>query len=358
MKKRSVILSVVLALVGMLSVFTVTGCGVSTNDLKKSFDSMAETYANYSQVFTSGIVNGHASQYYVNYSEKINGYISSHREGFDDLDDIFNATFDLSARYIDENKEVILNYNEKNLTKSAKKMFKTLNKSIKKHKKQIKKFVSARESLVFYFSHFDLDDDPFGSEYHIGEFKKAYAKFASSSIALANNLAKTIEKTEIFDLLRSTETTDSDVGLVKGYIEMKLLKIYNSAILNEITSKIDWSVYEDKNARLKDLVENMHASLDYFNGHLAGSTSSLQSFDKDKMNELLDKTEEFITESGSFLKALYDFNFSKCAINYDNDLDDYVKANRFALVDVDKMEQFVNITLNNFMKEVEEFIYQ
>lgn len=358
MKKRSVILSFVLAIMCVLSVFTFTGCKVTTQTLEKSFNSLEALYEKYDDVFIDGEVNGQSSKYLVNYSDTINSYISSHREGFDELDEVYNTMLDLSARYVDENKLVILNYNEKSLSKAAKKSFKTLNKSIKNHKKQIKRFVSARKSLVFYFDHFDDDGSGIGAAYHLRVFKKAYAKFASSSIALANSLAKTIEKTEIYDYLRVTETTESDVGLVKGYIEMKLLKVYNSAILKEIASKLDWETYKNKNERLKDLVASMNTSLDYFTGHIAGNGGTLRLFDRTKMTELLDKTEEFVVESKSFLKAVYDFNFAECAKYYDNNLEKYARHNKFALIDIDKMEQFINITIANFMQEVEEYIYQ
>ena len=72
----------------------------------------------------------------------------------------------------------------------------------------------------------------------------------------------------------------------------------------------------------------------------------------ERFNKYYSNIYVFFEEENSFLTALKAFNIEKLAIDYKNDLESYKSKNPFAEIYLEKMEQFVNITLDNFMIEI------
>ena len=359
MKRKSLILSIILAVFGLFSAFTFAGCGVSLSDLKTSFDSLAKSYSSYSDVFKTGSIFGRNSKYVVDYGEAVNKSVENDKEGYKELSNKYNVMLLISAEYIDSYKGLILNYNEKKMTKDAKKSFKDLDESISDCKKKIKAFVNRRSMTISYFSQFDeyhpLPED--SEKYQIRRLKETYGELVGASIKVATNLAKTIEETKIYDLLKSTGLTASDGVIVKDLVQIKLLPIYDEFFITEISDKIFWDVYVGDNTRLDDLVSDTEERFAEFKTGLVNKTTNYKSLSVQETKRLFKNIEEFFREAKYYFNALKDFNISDFAVYYNCDLAKYTKKKPFAERDLEKMEQFTQKTLSNFLGMVGSYIF-
>ena len=72
---------------------------------------------------------------------------------------------------------------------------------------------------------------------------------------------------------------------------------------------------------------------------------------------LFKNIEEFFREAKYYFNALKDFNISDFAVYYNCDLAKYTKKKPFAERDLEKMEQFTQKTLSNFLGMVGSYIF-
>lgn len=363
MRRKSAILCFVMAIFGILSVFSFAGCGTTIKDLTQTFETLNKAYEQNSEVFVKGTLLEGAldSSYVVNYGDVVNGFVKSTESKyseFEELETKYNAMLAISQKYIDDNKSYILNFGEEDLSKSAKKSLTTLEKSIKNYTSSMESFVSARKTMVSFFSQFNgenaMNDETNLS--HLMVFKKSYAKLIEANINLANDLSETVELTKIFDLLKETTTTKADVGLVKDYLQVKLLSVYNRFMIDEIANHLTWSNYSGKNARIDNLISSIENSFEYFKSNFVLNEFS-RNFEVDEMEKLLDLSNYYILASEEYFEALDDFDFEVLAKDLDCDIDKYMLKNSFAETDLNKIEQFVNITTPTFMQKALEYLY-
>jgi hypothetical protein len=119
MKKSRILLSIVLAIVGIFSVLTFAGCDVSVDTLSKTIAEVNQKYTNYKDVFTSGelISSSYETNYIVNYGDVVNSYVKSSNSRYDEfkeLENKYNVMLAVSQKYIDDNSARILNYEKYN----------------------------------------------------------------------------------------------------------------------------------------------------------------------------------------------------------------------------------------------------
>lgn len=359
MKKKSLILSFVCAVFGLLATFSLTGCGVSLNDLKGSFDKLDQTYQSYSEIFSHGFLAGVIdTDYVVNYGGEVNKYVSQDKENYVELREEYNVMLAISHDYIDTNKAFILNYDFSKLSGKAKDSLKNLNDSIKAYTKELKTFAERRKTMMLFFDQFAEGTRDEGAEqYQLRMFKRAYGNLVSKNIDLSTNLARSIELTEIFDLIKNTATTSTDVSIIKDYIQIKMLPIYNNFMINAISNELDWNVYVGKNAQLDNLVQSVKNSFSLYKTQIVNGGTDYKNFNSDAMSAVFDKTENFFSEEEMYSKALNEFNIANFMKKYDGNLANYTKKNKFAASDLDKMEQFITKTVQNFIGEMKEYLF-
>lgn len=362
MKKKSLILSFALAIVGLLSTFAFAGCGVSISSLKTTFNSLDKLYAKYSDVVAAGQLQevGISTNYKVNYGDVVNAYVEDNRDWYVELETKYNVMLAVSEQYIDTNKDYILGYQGK-MSKSAKKSLEKLDKSIKTYEKKFKSFVEKRKTAIAYFNQFNRAEDMYSdsSEYQLLMLKRSYGEMIEANISIANNLARSIELTEIFDLLKTTETTDTDVEIVKNYIQTKILPLYDEFLINEMASKLTWSRYEGKNTRIEALFEEVENQFENYVENFVNGGVHYKTFEPNQMSELFDKIDNFIIEQDNFIKAIDEFNFARIYTyaKYDGNLEKYCEDYPLSEVTLEKMEQFVTKTLPNFISEASSYIF-
>ena len=345
------------------SAFTFAGCGAELKTLKKSTDSLASAYQTYETSFQSGYVGGVTTDYKVNYGATVNGFVDSNQEGFGELLSTYNVMLAISNNYFDANIKFLLNYKQQKLSKKAKAAIDDLSKEIKTYIKSLKNFISAKNSMVYYFETYGADNvlGDSSKNYHLRTYKKSYAKFLGENIRLSSKLAKAIERTEIFSLLRATSTTNTDIDIVKDYIEIKMLAVFNEFIINQTSSVMDWSIYRNnpntQNARLNNIYDDMYNKFSSYKSKIVGGNENYRAFARGEMDTLLDKINNFVLAAEEYYKAVKDVNFLELARNYDNKLDSYSKKNSMIYIDLEKLEQFIGTTLPCFIDEVYEYLY-
>lgn len=359
MKRKSLVLSFVLAIFALCSSFAFVGCDVGLDTLKNSFESLAKTYQTYSETFSHGTLAGSIeTDYIVNYGDAVNSYVASNKENYADLQEQYNVMLAISHYYIDSNKTYVLSCDYKNLSKAAKQSINKLNKSIKAYEKEIKTFEESRKSMMIFFNQYaEGERNQSAEEYHVRMFKKAYGKLIEKNIDLSTALAKSVELTEIFDLIKNTAITNKDVTIIKDYIQTKMLPIYSEFMLNQIENKISWKIYKGLNSRLDNLVENVKNSFNTYKTQIVNGVPGSREFTAEQITVLFNKVENFLTEQAVYEKTLKEFDIEKFVVTYNGNLQQYEKKNALASLDLEKMEQFMQKIMPNFIEEVKEYLF-
>lgn len=340
-----------LALVGF------SGCGeqASVATVKENYENLAATYQSYSDVFQHGTIDAIGTDYYIGYGDIIDKYIADGQAGFEELSSVYNVVFAISGQYIDKNKEYITRIEDSELTENGKKELTKLNKVLVDYTNSISNFVDARSDFISYFDTFSGEPSVNGaSGAHLRRFKRAYGDLVSKNVSLANQMADTISTTEIFDILSAGPSGSQDTEIVKEFVRAKLLPIFSEFKITELENKLYWAAQNETETKLRidNLIAVLEERFETFKQIFVRSSSYVNSLTAEEMKALITKIEDFFEEENSFLTALKAFNIEKLAIDYKNDLESYKSKNPFAEIYLEKMEQFVNITLDNFIIEI------
>ncbi len=367
MKKRNIVLGFLLSFVCIFSVFGLVGCGEkATEKINKSFDALYETYQSYPDVFVEGEVLGLETQYKITFGEKIDGYISGGKEGFAELYSLYGVNFAISNKYIDDNREYLCkSLKEEDLSKDTQHALEVLNKSLTAYTKQIQVFVKDRKSFVDYFNTPEYEEN-FGetdAKEKLKRMKQSYGKLVEQSVEVATDVAETVEATEIFDLLKDLEHQTNDIKIVKEFVQAKMLHLFTDFKIVEIANKLYWDIGAEGDSRQR--IQNLDAAVDVQYQSFCETFVLKNTGFKNPQNEeafdlaaVLDCAQEFFLEANSYSKALEEFDLYTFAVSYGNKMEDYLKKNKLAEVYLQKIEQFVSITLPSFMKNFAGQIYE
>ena len=185
-----------------------------------------------------------------------------------------------------------------------------------------------------YFEQFGNEITEKSSLAYLREFKKDYGKLVSKNIELSTQMAKTIENTEIFDLLKNTAPTENDTKIVKEYIRAKLLPVFSEFKITEIENNLNWNAQKDTatKQRINVLLTKLNDQFETYKSRFVSSGETLQILTTDEMNNLFNLADNFFVEADAYFKALGKFNISKLAVDFDNDLEAYKKSNKLAEV--------------------------
>lgn len=360
MKFKKTLASLALGCCSVLALFGLGGCGeVSTKTLSENFDKLDATYQEYSEVFKQGTVDNLSTDYLITYGSIVDQYVTEQKEGYVELLSLYNSTLVISSDYIKNNEEYVKNLDDSTLSKDSKAAIKILNKSLVDYTDTISDFVRARKNFVEYFEQFNGQLNEESNSAYLRKFKKSYGELVSKNIELSMNLAKTIETTEIFDLLKKTDPTENDTKIMKEYIRAKLLPIFSEFRITEIENNLNWNgqAQTETKTRIDNLLASLDSKFSTYKARFVGESGDLKILTSEEMNTLFDYIGKFFLEVDSYMDALKKLNISVLSVDYNNDLESYLGRNPFAETYLEKIEQFVEISLPNFMDQVVNIIY-
>lgn len=375
MKFKSIILTITLCLCTLFATLGLSACkGVSLDNLKTNFEKLDAQIQALSEgenvVFESGSFEGLQSNLIVSgYGEYIDKQIQSLKEesesdkeekpkvldGIADLVDLYNVTLVISDNYVNSNKAFVLGLDEKTFSKETKQVLESLNGSVVDFTNALSKFSVARNDLIDHFTHFagiDTDSDLAS----VLKFKKVYGDLVRKNVTLSENMAKMVETTRIFDVLKNKIPTVEDTATLKAYIRAKLLPLYSEFQITEFANNMNWNSQKDGDGvtkkRITTLLTNVGKSFGGFKNNFLTNKVKTQPLSKEEFKELLDLSEMFFVESQSYFKALRDINFSSLSVGFDNNMKEYLKTNEMAEIYLQKLEQFVEFSIGDFMDAV------
>ncbi len=359
-KAKSAILSVVLCLFGMFSLFSLSACGnVSLQTLSDNFEELDQIYSDNADVFQAGFCGDFYTEYLINYGEKVDELVFDDTPGYAELRDRYNIMLAVSNDYIDGNRQYILSWSEDSLTSDARAAINTLNASLVDYKDYISTFLRERNNLIGYFDKFQ---DSMNEESHMSRlrnFKRYYANLVQKNIQLSLDMAEAVKTTEIFDLLRETEPTEVSTRVIKDYMVAKILPVFSEFMLTEVENKLNWSAFSGgAKEQIDTLLSSLEQKFDFYKAQLISIDNQIKVFEsKEAMQNFYDLTESFFVEMDDYLQALKDLDIYTLITSYNNSFEEYLAENSLANVYFEKMEQFINISLENFLTNAANQIY-
>ena len=182
------------------------------------------------------------------------------------------------------------------------------------------------------------------------EFKREYVKFVDKCVQLSQRLSSAVDSVGILDSLEELEI--SNVELVKNTILNKLLPAFHNLYVNEIGS---FNFYEtDQNEtfnRIANVVENLKNVLnDKYTVIMKLADAQLSdTVTVEEIKAIREEADIFYVELNDYLEALDGLDIRTLSVDYDNDLTRYMEANDRAEIYLQKVEQFVEVTLSEFL---------
>lgn len=357
MKITSKILGFVLCCTAVLCSVALVGCKkVTLSNLEQSYQQLEDEFKANETVFISHDFEGQATDVYVSYNEKINKLTVTDKD-FGELVWLYNFALSAAHNYIFSNRSFVLSLKEAELSKSAQKIIGTLNQSLVEFKNYIPSFVRERQSFLNHFDAFD-NLDVNADRAALLRYKKVYGRFVDKAVNACNNVATMVEESKIFDVLQNTTPTRVDAETIKNYFGAKLLPVFCEFKINEFANKMNWSVQAEgtAKARINTLIDNVEQKFATYRDVFVSRTTSI-TLSQQQIKDLFTLYNKFCTEKQDYFTALKNFNFARLALDFDNNLENYLGANAYAKTYLQKVEQFVELMLPNFMEAVENVLY-
>lgn len=349
--KKKIFSILSLLVISLTCAVTLSGCGsgVGVEDVTKSYETMIETLEENSDIFNNAGALNTAEYYEISYGDVVDKYIDDGSKYYVDLKDYYNSVFSFAMSYMSENRTVITNITDEELNSEAKGTLSALKSSIDDFTAGIQDFVDARNRLDLLFQRIE-DTSPSADERltKLRDFKREYVNFVNKSVEMSLSLSNSVEATGILDDV-------SNVRLTKNYICNKILNVYNELYILDIgTFNFAASVDTTTKERIQTLLDTLHDSmLDY--------TALMQMNNKDTLSEeelgaLREMTDKFMTEIDVYVKALDSLDIRTLSVDYKNDMAEYLNHNNRAEIYLERVENFINISLPEFLNYVEDVV--
>lgn len=359
MTKTKTFLSVIMIAVCLLCVFTFAGCNEpSTSTILENIEAMNTALDEHDDVFnkTDSQIND-VDYYSISYGSVIDGYISSGTTNYTDLENFYNTVFSLSMSYIEENYGVITNLTDEELNSDTRGQLEDLNNKIVDFTNSIQTFVEARNSLASDFSNSSFQNLAPTSEVKLArlrEFKREYVTFVDKSVQLSQRLSSAVDSVGMLDSLE--ELGISNVELVKNTILNKLLPAFHNLYVNEIGS---FNFYDTDQTTTRTRIENVIESLKsvlndkYIVIMKLSGAQLIDTVTVEEIKAIREEADIFYVELDDYLEALDGLDIRTLSVDYDNDLTRYMEVNDRAEIYLQKVEQFVEVTLSEFLDYLE-----
>lgn len=360
MKAKKFILSFVFCLCAILPLFALAGCGsVTVSEVKTSFADLVEEYNSNAQVFAVGTLeDDFSTNYYVKYGLNFDSLETSEnvKVKFDSLENKYNVMLAISSKYIDGNKDYVTALVQEDLSADTKSALKKLNKSLTNYVNYISTFVKERNEMKNHFEKFAGNEATDLAV--LRDFKKSYGELVDRNITLALDLAEVVETTEIFDLLKSTEPTRKDTQIVKEYIAVKMLPIFNELLVRETETAFSYDDYQnDAKQKLEVAVSKLEdLFVDYKNNFVTSNKEDQALSGKEEMQKLFDDANNFFVEEDNYLLSVEKLEIYDLVVE-NKSFEEHEKQVKYAKVYFEKINQFVNITLGDYLDNLAKVIY-
>lgn len=356
-KFKSIALAVVLGVFGIFAGVGLSGCGASLTTVKNDYIAMTKKITSLATEDGKGVfypssqsptVEGIVTTLKVRYGEFVEKYIGNRDTRFTELETKYNSILVISNDYVALNIEVVTRYDQKKLSKSAKKSVERLSKSIKDFTKYLGNFATARNNLEDYFLHHAQPSEA-NIESQLVVFKKSYGTLVEKSLNISNNLADVMENTSIYDTLKASTTDTNSLKIIRDYTRAKMLPIFSRFMLSEISNQFIWDNYKAKTETTRKIDALLSKLKSIYNVDFKNLVNSNPRNTNAKIGDLFNMVDAFMKESESYFNALSDFNIRDFVVSNEGNIEEYIKTKKLAKRDLYKIEQFINITLPDFI---------
>ena len=346
---KKILLSVLICLLFGFTCFTTFGCEKAATPEKvvASYDQVTKFYEQKNEIF------GPNHQIYFGNAQTL---VDSANTDYSVLLSKYSSIFTTSSSYIDEYMIHVSGLQAETQTKNVQNALQKLNIAISEYMKELKTFAIQHD----YFAQRDFSDLE-NSKPFLQSYKIYLGKMVAKNVEVTNSLANVLEESKIYEVLKSEENAIiEDVVVIRKYIRAKLLPVYTRFLITETESNVSWTTSNkdtDASHRIDDAIANMQTSFtgDYQTTFIIGTTPNDSSIHN--VVKLMDYCADFMTEANDFYKALEGLKIPILAKNYKNNLENYQKKNKLAEIYLEKIEQFINVSLKTFINEVYDLLF-
>ena len=346
---KKILLSVFLCLTCALSCFMFFGCSniAKPGEVATSYEEVERFYEEKDNIF------GANNQLNFGNAQSL---VDSANQDYSVLKTKYNSIFSISNDYIKEYMTYVRGLQENQLTEKVQVALSGLNSAISAYFKELKSFAIQHE----YFAERDFSSLE-NSRPFLQSYKIYLGKMVAKNVEVSDKLARVLEEGKIYDIIKTEESAlIEDVVVIKTYIRAKLLPVYTRFLITETESNVSWTTSDrttEAAQRIDDAIDAMLLSYnnDYQIAFVVDTTPNAESVNN--VQALMQYCEDFMVEAQDFYKALSGLKISILAKNYKNDLTRYQNKNKLAEIYLEKIEQFINISLKNFIKETKDLIF-
>lgn len=353
---KKIVISLLLVLTVAFSAVALSGCGAVTieiltqsfENLEKEFDGRAE--------FKDGSVDSFSTDVCIDFGDietKLTG-----RAEFDEIKKIYNNALAISKSFIDNYKLTIQNIDEDGLNGEQRKALKALDEAINKNIDEFKTFDKAFDDFALWCaSSGSTTEDVFQMNFRA--FIRGLGKFVDANIAVSSEIANVLEKINIKEMI-SRAPIENDTKILNEFLTAKILPVFTTFLIDELHNELnfDGTTVTATKTRISNLITNLKEKYTDFKAKFVTNSVAKRKLTEKEMKEILERSDEFVVEIDDYMKALKGLDIKTLAnLKYANDLEKYQKDNKLAEIYLTKLEQFVNISLPNFMNEASSVIY-
>lgn len=357
MKKKSLLLCFMLICACVFPVFALVGCGnVSIETIKENFVKMDAKFDQYDTVFIKDqSVEGFKTDYAISYGAQIDAYIQENKQGYGELKAKYNLTLAIACDHIKNNRTYIENLGESGLDKAQRNSLDEFNSKLVDFTNYVDDFVRAKNNANNYFTEHPAADAE-ETEAVLRKFKNTYADFVGKSVETSRSLAKVIESVDLLAILEKTQLIHNDLVILKEYLRAKLLPVYSDLMITTMEKNLNWrgSENNETKARIDNMLTVLQADFsNYKDVFVLSKDENVKNDEECKtlyIGDIKDQINAFFSETDDcYFKALEGLDIRKLAVNYHNDLENYKKDNKLAEVYLEKLENYISVTLPKFI---------
>ncbi len=362
MKLKTTLVALAILIVSCCTIFVAGCCNkVNIGTLESNYKTLQEIYtkAVEDEVFKEQAVDDSASgtKYYIEFGEVLQNKIDENAPGYVELRNLYNVTFTISNEFVDNTINWILGRKDEAISKQTQSAVEVLNSALVNYTSKLRNFLSKRVDLVYYFqneAHRYSDKDNLSTITIFNE--RTYSPMINANVEFSIALANAIETTNVYDDINNSEPTTHDCNSIKQYIRAKLLKVFSKFKITEIDSKFNWANTQSDGpakADIQKLLDKLDENFTQFKSILTTQTTP-RKVSQEEINTLWKYTQDFLFETNDYYTALEKLNlnaFNAARFKYD----EYDKQ---APLYMDKIEQYLNISLPRFLEEINTILYE
>lgn len=371
MKVKTKLLSLAILLVACFCLVGLAGCcnqKVTIGTLEENYKVLQEIYtkAKEDKAFEEKQVDANISstKYYINFGtelqKKIEGYEDEQgrhepESGYVELRSLYNVTFAISNEFVDNTIPWIIGRKDEAITSETQSAVERLNATLVNYTATVRTFLAERGNIAYYF---DNEASKYTAEDNLSSitiFKRTYSAMINANVNFSLALADAIETTNVYDDINNSEPTQHDCNSIKQYIRAKLLKVFSKFYITEIDSQFNWKNSQsdgDAKADIQGYLDKLDENFALYKTVLASQTAP-KKVDQEEIKTLWKYTQDFLIDTNDYYTALEKLNLS--AFNAARFV--YKDYDKQAPIYMHKIEQYLSITLPQFLNEINSILY-